>query len=128
MLDEENVEAARTAAFVRCCDHRSWDSRPGDCLLPVQASWRQENRAARQGLSRQRQQRPQYRYSAIQLSHTGRHSFADVHPSSYTNKCLKMLGWNVLFTQCGHLTLAHTDASLDWPARAGRKQSGSRCR
>jgi sarcosine oxidase, subunit beta len=22
------------------------------------------------------------------------------------------LGWNVLFTQCGHLTLAHTDASL----------------
>ena len=94
-----------------------------------------QRRRARQGLHRRRRFGPQHGHRPLELPHPRRGAPSTTGRSSSTSTSPAELNFNVMFSQRGHLTLAHNDSSLRtmrWRAEvnkiAGDRLRGHRAR
>jgi hypothetical protein len=103
--------ALRAEGPVRRCDRGRGIAWPRDRLLPRQEPRRQERRRAREELHRLGRGRRNTTILRSNYKTPEGARFYDASVKLYEGLSQE-LNFNLLFSQCGHLTLAHSDRAL----------------
>jgi glycine/D-amino acid oxidase-like deaminating enzyme len=84
---------------------------PGGCVLPRAQPRDSQRRRAREALHRIGGRRPQHHDPPLELQDPEGARFYDASVKLYEGLSTE-LNFNLLFSQCGHLTLAHSDPAM----------------